>query len=88
MAYGLLASTGSGDIDFPLLTTLVVVPAIGAVTLAFLPRRRPELARPIAVLFSMVAAGLAAYMVIKFNTGDVDPQFVTKQTWIEEFGIS
>ena len=41
---------------FPILSAVVLTPVIGALVVALISRRRPELAQPAAVLFSMAFA--------------------------------
>jgi len=74
--------------SFPLITTLVLIPVVGAVVVALLPKRRPELARPIGLLFSLAVAALTVYLLAEFRTGAEGFQFVTKHTWIETWGVS
>jgi len=72
---------------FPLLSALVAVPAIAAVIVALLPRRRVEVVRLVGVLGSLAAAVLSAYVVARFRAGEGGYQFVTDTAWIESLGI-
>jgi NADH-quinone oxidoreductase subunit M len=76
------------DPSFPLLTALVVVPAVGGVLVLLTPRSRAELVRLAALLTSVATAALAAYLAVAFDTGDAGFQFVSRHAWIEDFGIS
>ena len=81
-----LASAG-GD-TFAVLPALVLVPAVGALLVAVLPRRRPELLKLVAVATSMVVAGMSAWLLVAFDVGrGADMQFVFRQTWIADLGV-
>ncbi|MCU1346480.1 MAG: nuoM [Acidimicrobiia bacterium] len=73
--------------QFPILTALVLTPAIGAVVVAFISKRRPESVRAAGVLFSTVTGGLAAWLLIKFNRHSGDFQYVSNHVWIKSLGI-
>ena len=81
-----LASAG-GD-TFAVLPALVLTPAVGALLVAVLPRRRPELLKLVAVATSMVVAGMSAWLLVAFDVGrGADMQFVFRQTWIADLGV-
>ena len=73
---------------FPILTMLVVVPAVGAVLTALVPKRRPELVRLVGLLASVLTAVLSIWLLVDFDSDDAGFQFVTKHAWIEPWGIS
>jgi NADH-quinone oxidoreductase subunit M len=75
--------------SFPLLTSIVVLPAVGAVVVALLPKRRPELVRPIGLAFALAVLALTIYLLVEFHTGaDSGFQFVTQHTWIKPLDSS
>jgi NADH-quinone oxidoreductase subunit M len=74
-------------VNFPILTSLVFVPAGGAVAVALTPRSRPELAKIIGLVVSLAVAVLAGLLLINFDPGNAGFQFVTNHPWISEFGI-
>jgi len=74
--------------SFPILTALVLVPAAGALLVAILSNRRPEWIKAAAVLVSVFTAGLTIWTLATFSTADDGFQFVSKHTWISEWGIS
>jgi NADH-quinone oxidoreductase subunit M len=55
--------------SFPLLTATVVAPAAGAVATAAVPAARRTAAKWTALLFSLVTLGLAAAVLLRFDTG-------------------
>src|SRR5262245_30806367 len=73
--------------SFDLLTTIVAVPAVGAVLLALVSRRRPELSRQLALLVTLVTGALAIWLLLDFQTGTADFQYAADYTWIESLGI-
>jgi NADH-quinone oxidoreductase subunit M len=86
MEAGVMAAETVGGL--PLLNSLIVVPAVGAVVVALLPRTSSYLARQIGVVFSAVTAAVAVYLLTQFDTGDPNMQFESVQSWIPDLGIS
>jgi NADH-quinone oxidoreductase subunit M len=80
--------TGDISASFPVLTVLVLTPAVGALLLALVPRARTELLKPVAILFSLAAAAMGGYVLVNFDGAIDGYQFEDQQTWIAEFGIS
>ena len=77
---------------FPVLPWLIAIPAVGALIVALTPSSRTELFRPIALIFSAVAAALGVWMMVEFDhtTGaNVAEgfQFVTERSWVDRLGI-
>ncbi len=71
---------------FPLLPWLVAVPAVGAFIVAVMPRSRPELSKPLAVTFSLVAFAIGVYILVKFQI-NAEFQFVSRRMWVEQLGM-
>ena len=89
MLGSLLASeAGHGAPSFDILSTLVVLPAVGAALVALTPKSRGELHRLFAVLFTGATAALAVWLLTAFDAGDAGYQFVVDRSWVSEFGIS
>lgn len=83
----LAASTAS--VSFPVLTTIVVLPVLGALTLLVLPSNRPGYFKQVAFLFAAATAGITAWVMLEFDKHHAaDMQFVDSWTWIESLGIS
>jgi NADH-quinone oxidoreductase subunit M len=74
--------------SFPILTTLVVAPAAGALAITLLSRRRPEWIKLVAILVSVFTGALGIWAMSSFNTANSGFQFVSKHPWIEPWGIS
>jgi NADH-quinone oxidoreductase subunit M len=74
--------------EFPILTALIVIPAVGALMLALTPRSRPELSRLIGVGMSLIAGAMSIYLMTQFVIDEPGFQQASKHTWVESFGIS
>jgi NADH-quinone oxidoreductase subunit M len=79
------ATEGAG---FPLLTALIVLPAIGALLVALIPRNRGDVARLVGVATSAATAAMSIWLTTQFDLHDDGFQFTSKHTWIEDLGIS
>lgn len=79
------ATAGAGA--FPLLSALIFVPMIGAVSILLTTKSRPEFAKLIGLLASVMTGALTIYMLKEFDQGDAGFQFVSQQDWIERWGI-
>lgn len=85
MNAAILAATETASApSFPILTALVVTPALGAVLTALLPRRHGDVARQVAILFSVVAMGLSFAMLVLFKTSEAGYQLVEQATWMKD----
>jgi NADH:ubiquinone oxidoreductase subunit 4 (subunit M) len=72
----------------PLLTLAILVPFVGALLVAVVPRGRAELLRPLALLFATATGTLTLYALAAFDRADDGFQFVTNREWIASLGIS
>jgi len=81
-------AAGHGAPDFPILSALVAVPAVGALVVALIPKQRAELHRLVALVFAVTAGALALFLLADFEVGDAGYQFEINRSWISEFGIS
>jgi NADH-quinone oxidoreductase subunit M len=70
------------------LTALIVIPVVGAVVVALLPRRRIELVLPVGVAMSLIPLAVAGFLFAAFETGEAGFQFVEEAVWYEPWGIS
>jgi NADH-quinone oxidoreductase subunit M len=84
----LAAESAVGSVTaFPLLTSLILVPAVGAALTLLVPGRRPELTRVVGYVTSAAVLGLAVYLLIQFETGHAGYQFVSDHEWMPALGI-
>lgn len=75
--------------NFPWLTTIGVIPLIGAVVVMLLPRSKGLLAKQLALVFSLIALGMTIAMALQFDADVTDPfQFSESASWIPALGIS
>jgi len=77
-----------GDLGFPILTAIVLLPAFGALAVALVPRSRSEVLRDVAVLFSVATGALTLWLLAAFDRHDPGFQFETNRSWVADFGIS
>ena len=73
---------------FPILTALVLVPAVGAFVVAAMSKRRPEWVKLTAILFSVFVGAISVWMFASFKTASSDFQFTSQHEWIKTWGIS
>ena len=72
---------------FPLLTSLVLLPVIGAAVVALVPRRLEALIKLVGLLFALMAGVLAVMVAVNFKVGADGFQFLSVQPWIKELGV-
>ncbi|MGH9225636.1 MAG: complex I subunit 4 family protein, partial [Acidimicrobiales bacterium] len=76
------------DLSFPLLTAIVLVPAVGAAIAALTPRDSAQAIKAIGAAASGVTAILTIWLLIAFDKDATGFQFVSDHQWIESFGIA
>jgi len=75
--------------SFPWLTTIGLIPLLGALVVAFLPASLAERARQIALGFSVVALLFTVAAALQFEAGSSQQfQFSERHPWIAQFGVS
>ena len=75
---------------FPLLTSLIVLPVVGALLLLFVKddAEGEPLARALALVVSHVVFAGTLLLWSRFDAGSADFQFVERHAWIPAFGVS
>ena len=73
---------------FPWLTTLGVVPLVGAVVVGALPKGREVLAKQVALAASLLTLLLTIVAATRFKTDGPQFQLTEHHTWIPSFGVS
>ncbi|MFC7549095.1 NADH-quinone oxidoreductase subunit M [Plantactinospora sp. GCM10030261] len=74
--------------DFPFLSVLTVAPLVGALVVAFLPRQRPQLAKVVALGWSLAVLVLSVFMWVAFEVGGDRLQFHESYPWIPRWGVN
>ena len=69
------------------LPTLILLPLIGAVAVALVPRNRSELVFPLGLAVSIPPLVAALWVAANFTVGEASFQFVTDHTLSESLGI-
>src|SRR4051812_22543639 len=75
---------------FPILTSLVVLPIVGAIALLFMKDDGHEAApvRKVALVVSVLVFAETLLLWSRFNSASPDFQFTESYAWIPAFGIS
>lgn len=75
--------------SFPLLTVMIVLPAVGALVTSLLPNSRVDVVKLVGLLFSSATGALTVWMLAAFKKGSDTPfQFASQHVWIKPLGIS
>ncbi|MGE0000223.1 MAG: Fe-S-binding domain-containing protein, partial [Ilumatobacteraceae bacterium] len=74
--------------QFPILSSMVVVPAAGALLVMLLSNRRPEWVKLAGLGSSIITGALSVWTLSSFETSEAGFQFVSKHPWIKPWGIS
>jgi NADH-quinone oxidoreductase subunit M len=73
--------------DFPILTSLIVLPVLTALAVMLIPRRRSELVLPVAVSGSLATLGAVGWVLVGFEVGEGGFQFVERVAWYAPWGV-
>ncbi|MDP9070065.1 MAG: NADH-quinone oxidoreductase subunit M, partial [Actinomycetota bacterium] len=74
--------------DLPVLTLIVLLPAVAAAVVGLLPGSRPELVKAVGLVASVAVGLLTIALAVDFDAGAAGYQFVSEQPWIDDLGIS
>lgn len=77
----------AADVGLPAVPALVLLPAVGALVVALIPKGRQGIHQLVATLFASAAGAISVWMMVKFDKDDTGLQFVSKRDWIEDLGI-
>ncbi|WP_406230809.1 NADH-quinone oxidoreductase subunit M [Nocardia sp. NBC_01009] len=72
--------------DFPWLTLLWALPAVGSVAVLVLPAAQRTLARCLALCISIAVLVIGIILAVRFDPGGAQYQFVEDHEWIPAFG--
>lgn len=72
----------------PLLSILIAIPFLGALIVALLPKKRPELVLPVGLGVSIAPLALAVWLTAEFAVGDPSFQFGELFVISDVFGVS
>ena len=71
-----------------LLTTLMLIPLVGAIVVFLIPAAKAALAKQIALGFALVTLVVSVLMVLGLDNSSGGLQLVESYDWIPAFGIS
>ncbi|HEX5097101.1 MAG TPA: Fe-S-binding domain-containing protein, partial [Acidimicrobiia bacterium] len=74
--------------DFPILTTLLLLPAVGAVLVMFAPKGRTDVIRVLGYATTIATLGFAIFLLKEFDKADAGVQFVSHHQWMPDLGVS
>jgi NADH-quinone oxidoreductase subunit M len=75
--------TGEG-----ILTTILLLPALGALVLLFVPGRNHALLRAVALIATLLTLAVSLILVVDFDSATAEMQFVQNLPWIDAGGFS
>ncbi|CAN5660454.1 NADH-quinone oxidoreductase subunit M [soil metagenome] len=84
----LAAEASHGAPDFPILSAVVLTPVVGSILVALMSKRRPEIAKQVAVLFALATGALSIGILALFKTKGGGFQLVDHHGWIADPTIS
>jgi NADH-quinone oxidoreductase subunit M len=73
--------------DFPILSAIIVLPALAALGVLVVPKSRSHLVLPLAVAGSMVTLGAAVWLLWVFEAGEGGFQFAEQATLYAPWGV-
>jgi NADH-quinone oxidoreductase subunit M len=76
------------QLSFPILSTLIYVPLLGACLLLFVNRKHELFIKGFTLAFSIIEFGLSLPLFFYFNEHARGMQFVEKAAWFPEWGMS
>jgi NADH:ubiquinone oxidoreductase subunit 4 (subunit M) len=88
MLSAVLAPETSHSVASSPLTIAIVLPFLGALAVALVPKARTELHRLVALLFASGTGALTVWLLADFDRHEGGFQYVVQQNWVKDFGIS
>jgi NADH-quinone oxidoreductase subunit M len=84
-----LATESAASTSFPVLTALVVAPALGALAVTLVPAARVEAHRLIALIATVITGAMSIWVLLAFEKNNSGFQFGNDDptVWIESLGI-
>jgi len=73
---------------FPIMTTIVLAPIIGALVIMFIPEKEDRIIKITAAAATFVSLVLAVYAFLNYDTKAGGLQFLQDIPWVESFGIT
>ncbi len=83
-----MLAESTSELGFPILAMLVALPAVGALAVTLMSKRRPELVRITGLAFAVLTGALSVWLLTAFETGVPGFQFESQHQWVETWGIS
>ncbi len=72
---------------FPVLSSLIFLPLLGALAILFLPREREDLSRPCALITTGTVLAVSAALIFGFDRTAPGMQFAERSLWIPQLNV-
>ena len=72
---------------FPALGMLVVLPLVGVAAVLLVPRRLPQLVRPVALAHMAAVAAVAGWIIAEYPVASGGFEMIVDQTWVAAWGL-
>lgn len=76
------------EASFPYLTTLILLPLVGALVIAFLPRANSLLIKTVALIFTLLELAFSVPLWFLYDNDSAAMQFSELSSWFPEWGMS
>lgn len=83
----LVAGLAVNNLNFPILSTLIFFPVVGACVIAILPKTQEELIKFFTLIVSIIEFILSIPLYISFDRTTAQMQFKEEYLWIPQWGI-
>jgi len=85
-----LLAAGGGAVSFPALSSLIVIPALGALAIAITPSGRSEVHRLLAVLATVMTGAVSLWVLLVFEKTEPGFQLRSEEptSWVDSLGIT
>lgn len=73
--------------DFPILSTIILAPIIGALIIVFIPEKEDTTMKFTAAVFTFISLAASLYAYLNYDMSIGGMQFLEEIPWVNEFGI-
>jgi NADH-quinone oxidoreductase subunit M len=81
-------SSVADNLAFPILSAMILIPLVGSIIVAALPKSQSWVARALGLVTTSAVFGLALWLMFSFDRNVAGYQAIEKHTWIKDLGIS
>ncbi len=84
----LAVSSSPADMAFPVLSAMILIPLVGALIIAGLPKSQSWVASAFGLVTTSIVLGLSLWQLFAFDKNFDGYQFIENHTWVKDLGIS